>query len=115
MRSSCSRIRDWPRPDCDYDLMLIVSDDAPPERRPAGTRRCGALGSLPTCSYRPDRDSSSGPAWSPRYLLPSCVGESFCMPHDAGLIADRSPARRGSTVTESERHLAVVGRIRAGT
>src|SRR5438046_10295542 len=21
------------RPDCDYDLMLIVSDDAPPERR----------------------------------------------------------------------------------
>src|SRR5438132_5511907 len=52
------------------------------------TRRCGALGSLPTCSYRPDRDSSGGSAWSPRYLRPSCVKESSCMPHDAELVAE---------------------------
>src|SRR5438132_6275264 len=52
------------------------------------TRRCGALGSLPTCSYRPDRDSSGGSAWSPRYLRPSCVKENSCMPHDAELVAE---------------------------
>src|SRR6266446_476851 len=51
------------------------------------TRRCGALGSLPTCSYQPDRDSSGGPAWSPRYLRPSCAKESYCMPHESELVA----------------------------
>ncbi len=45
-----------PGPDSDYDLLVVVPDDAPPERRRSRawhTRRSAEPAPPPTCSYAP--------------------------------------------------------------
>jgi HEPN domain/Nucleotidyltransferase domain len=79
--------------DSDYDLMVIVPDDASPERRSAGaailpTGYFRERVPLPTCSYAPIPTSRHGGISRRR-----CRGRSFgkagsCMPPDPALVQD---------------------------
>ena len=60
-----SRARGEAGPDSDYDILLVMRDDAPPERKRSRwpTRCCAGPASRRTSSSGPGATSTRGSAW----------------------------------------------------
>ncbi len=86
-----SKARGDEGPDSDYDLLIVVADDAPADRRRRTgwrTNACGETVRPPTLWSAPNNISSRVCTWSLLCPPRSCGKENCSMPDDPELTAE---------------------------